>query len=170
VRSTPSTSGCDGPERNRHQVQQLGETRRLDADSEVTRFWNVAHSYGKTATFMPKPVVGDNGSGMHVHQSVWKTKELVVLGATATRGCPDFAYNYIAASSSHAKALNAITNPGPIRTSVWCRGSRRRSTSPTRGTVSPPARPSRHNPKARRVGSALPRPDDQFPISLLRRC
>ena len=71
---------------------------------------NVANAYGKTVTFMPKPYHGDNGSGMHVHQSIWKGGKNLFAGK-GYAGLSDTALYYIGGIIKHARALNAITNP-----------------------------------------------------------
>ena len=71
---------------------------------------NVAYKHGKTATFMPKPLFGDNGSGMHVHTSLWKNQKPLFSG-NAYAGLSETALYYIGGILKHAPALCALTNP-----------------------------------------------------------
>jgi glutamine synthetase len=72
---------------------------------------NTAREYGKTATFMPKPLFGDNGSGMHVHQSLWKDGSTLMADPKGYAGLSQLAKWYIGGLLKHAPALLAITSP-----------------------------------------------------------
>jgi len=71
---------------------------------------NVAYRNGKSVTFMPKPLFGDNGSGMHVHQSLWKDGKPLFAG-NGYAGLSEIGLHYMGGIMKHAKALNALTNP-----------------------------------------------------------
>ncbi|GAA0584881.1 type I glutamate--ammonia ligase [Rhizomicrobium electricum] len=108
------------PEKHHHEVasaqHELGckfNTLLKAADNlQIYKYvvHQVAAAYGKTATFMPKPMAGDNGSGMHVHQSIWKAGKPLFAGS-GYADLSDMALYYIGGIIKHAKALNAITNP-----------------------------------------------------------
>ncbi len=72
---------------------------------------NTAFAAGKTATFMPKPLFGDNGSGMHCHQSLWKDGEPLFYDESGYAGLSDTARYYIGGILTHAPSLLAFTNP-----------------------------------------------------------
>jgi glutamine synthetase len=120
---------------------------------------NVAHAYGKTATFMPKPLVGDNGSGMHVHQSIFKDGNNVFAG-DGYAGLSEDALYYIGGVIKHARSLNAFTNsstnsykrlvPGFEAPVMLAYSARNRSAS-----IRIPYEP---NPKGKRVEVRFPDP------------
>jgi glutamine synthetase len=97
-----------------HELGLIFGTLTTQAD-EIQKYkyviHNVAQAYGKTATFMPKPIAGDNGSGMHVNMSIWKDGKPLFAGDKYADLSQEALY-FIGGILKHAKALNAITNPG----------------------------------------------------------
>ena len=150
----------------------LVKTRRLDCRSYKYVVHNVAHAYGKTATFMPKPIVGDNGSGMHVHQSLWKDGKNLFAGNGYAGLSRDRALLHRRHHQARQGAERHHQPRHQLATSVWCRASRRRSCSPTRrATARPRCRiPYVPNPKGRRIEVRFPDPTANPYLALRGAC
>jgi glutamine synthetase len=98
---------------SQHELGQKFNTLLRTADqTQIYKYCvqMVAHQYGKSATFMPKPVLDDNGSGMHVHQSIWKDGKPLFAGS-GYADLSETALYYIGGIIKHARAINAFTNP-----------------------------------------------------------
>ncbi len=158
-------------ERQHHEVATAGQAEidmRFDslvAMADKLMYYkyvckNVAKRHGKTVTFMPKPLFGDNGSGMHTHQSIWKGGKPLFAG-DGYAGMSEMAMHYIGGVLKHAPALAAITNPttnsykrlvpgfeAPVNLAY---SSRNRSASIRIPMYSP-------NPKAKRIEVRFPDP------------
>jgi glutamine synthetase len=98
---------------SQHELGMVFDTMLQTADNmQIYKYCThmVAHTYGKTATFMPKPKAGDNGSGMHTHQSIWKDGKPTFAGS-GYADLSDSCLHYIGGIIKHAKAINAFSNP-----------------------------------------------------------
>jgi glutamine synthetase len=159
-------------ERAHHEVGTAGQAEinykfdtLLKAADDVMKFKyivkNTAWEAGKTVTFMPKPVFGDNGSGMHVHQSIWNAGEPLFYDETGYGGLSDMARWYIGGILKHAPSVLAFTNPtvnsyhrlvpgfeAPISLVYSSRNRSAAVRIPITGT----------NPKAKRVETRFPDP------------
>src|SRR5207248_2092117 len=97
-----------------HELGMKFDTMTLMADQmQIYKYCihQVAHIYGKTATFMPKPLFGDNGSGMHCHQSIWKEGATLMADPSGYAGLSQIARNYVGGLLAHAPALLASCAP-----------------------------------------------------------
>ena len=142
-------------ERSHHEVGTAGQAEinykfstLLHAGDQMQLFKyivkNTAWDAGKTATFMPKPLFGDNGSGMHTHQSLWLGGEPLFYDETGYAGLSDIG-PLVHRRPAAPRAVAAARSPTrrSTRTGAWCPATRRRSTWSTRSATAPPAPASR---------------------------